>query len=197
MSASGAKPGASGTGAEIIKKITNLETMVEEMDKSFKSQFIEMLNKQNELKLQIASLSVAKSRSPGSKTGTGSSTSSTAAASNANVKTKPINSMYWLKILYGDNKDEVLKKYFNEHIEDLNKYIEDDESAKEKVGPARVEVEFKYLWNTYVRPKECLELKKKILKNYQKWCEEFDKAHLTPVSKDSESKDETKEEETE
>lgn len=169
---------ANSSTQKILSELAELKKMMEALATDHKTTNTEVLGKLTAVQEQLAK--APKPRAASGSKGTGSS--------GAPSKPKGYNnSLYWFKDEWKARRDECVKKFANDKImKALNNHMDTDEAAKTKTGDARLAAEAMFFWNNYVKPKECSELKKKIVEAFDKYKAETAAANKTPAKEDDE-----------
>lgn len=158
----------------------------EELAKAIAALQAEVMSEIDEIKAKLANVSTK--RAPSTK-----APSDTSALKSNKIS----NCMYYYKRDHYADRVAAMKKYFtDDQIKKFEKHFNSDESIKGKVGNARLEAEYKYIWNNYVKPKEYESTKKLIKADFDNYQQKIDKDTITPAKKDEKSPaKETKEKE--
>ncbi len=79
------------------------------------------------------------------------------------------NSMYWLRYLWRKDKSEAIKflEITPKQMNEIEKHMSTEQNSR-KTGEIKFETEASYYWDTWVKPKECTEMKRKIKDGYEK-----------------------------
>jgi hypothetical protein len=166
------KSGNTTTTQKLMADVAALDKKVDALHSDLKTITTEILGSLNALKEQVAAAKTSKPRSTG-------------AGKGASTPTKPKgynNSLYWFKDEWKKNRDACVKKYCTEKImKTISKHMEEDEKAKTKTGDAKLAEEVRFFWETYVKPKDCIDMRKKIKAAFDEYKESFAAANKTPA----------------
>ena len=155
-----------GATQKIIDELKDLQTKVDEMDKSTKVILTQIVAALHEQGTALAALEKAKA----------SSRARTAApAQTPTGKRKFNNKMLFVKSMWVECRDEWVQKYFTEEydmedeLEKMEQEMQNDKNKK-KTGDAKAKAEATYFWNTYLKGKN---VNKKLLEAINKAYEEY------------------------